>query len=290
MHIDLHTHTTASDGMLPPRELVALADRRGVQVLSITDHDTTTAYADLAGLETRLRLIPGIEFSTQWQGLEIHVVGLQIRLDDPDLVRGIAQQQQSRSERTERIAARLEKLGIPDPLPGARAIAGKLAAGRPHFARHLVNTGKVGTLGEAFKKYLAAGKPGYCRPEWADLEQVIAWIRGAGGTAVLAHPAHYKLTQAKLRRLLEAFQAAGGKAVEVVSGLQSQEVTATLTRLCAKRELLASCGSDFHEARPGGAAPGGFDPIPASLTPVWHDWNINGSESSALDTTQTTNL
>ena len=185
MHIDLHTHTTASDGMLPPRELVALADRRGVQVLSITDHDTTTAYADLAGLETRLRLIPGIEFSTQWQGLEIHVVGLQIRLDDPDLVRGIAQQQQSRSERTERIAARLEKLGIPDPLPGARAIAGKLAAGRPHFARHLVNTGKVGTLGEAFKKYLAAGKPGYCRPEWADLEQVIAWIRGAGGTAVL---------------------------------------------------------------------------------------------------------
>lgn len=278
MIVDLHTHTTASDGVLPPQKLVTLAARRGVRVLSITDHDTVAAYADLAGLTTDLTLVPGIEFSTQWQGVEIHVVGLQIRLHDPELLRGIALQQRSRSERAERIAARLEKLGIPDPLPGARAIAGKQAAGRPHFARHLVNTGKAANLGEAFKKYLAAGKPGYCRPEWANLEQIIAWIGDAGGTAVLAHPGHYKLTNAKLGRLVTAFQEAGGKAVEVVSGLQSQELTASLARLCAKHGLLASCGSDFHETRPGGAEPGGFDAVPADLIPVWHDWNLNGSK------------
>ncbi|MEJ2761155.1 MAG: PHP domain-containing protein, partial [Gammaproteobacteria bacterium] len=235
MRIDLHTHTTASDGVLPPGKLIALAARRGVRVLSITDHDTVAAYADPDCLTTDLHLVPGIEFSTQWQGVEIHVVGLRIRLEDQDLLHGIALQQQSRSERTERIAARLEKLGIPDPLPGARAIAGKQAAGRPHFARHLVNTGKVGSLGEAFKKYLAAGKPGYCRPDWAALEQVIAWIRGAGGIAVLAHPTHYKLTRTKLDRMVAAFQEAGGEAVEVVSGLQNPEVTAFLARLCAKR-------------------------------------------------------
>lgn len=278
MHIDLHTHTTASDGVLAPRELVALAERRGVRILSITDHDTVAAYAELEGLQTDLRLVPGIEFSTQWQRTEIHVVGLGIRLDDPALNRGIEMQQRSREQRTERIAAKLEKLGLPDPLPAVQAIAGTRAAGRPHFARHLVDTGKVADMGQAFKKYLAVGKPGYCRPEWAPLDEVIAWIQGAGGTAVLAHPAHYNLTRTRLAKLVTAFQEAGGNAMEVVSGVQAPGVTTSLARLCTKHGLLASCGSDFHQARPGGAQPGGYDAIPPSCTPIWHDWGIEGPQ------------
>jgi predicted metal-dependent phosphoesterase TrpH len=278
MHIDLHTHTTASDGVLKPRELVALAERRGVRVLSITDHDTVAAYAELEDLQTELRLVPGIEFSTQWRRMEVHIVGLDIRLDEPALIRGIALQQQSREQRAERIAARLEKLGLPDPLPAVQAIAGTRAAGRPHFARHLVDTGRVADMGQAFKKFLAVGKPGYCRPEWAALDEVIAWIQDAGGTAVLAHPAHYNLTRTKLAGLLTAFAEAGGNAMEVVSGVQSPEVTASLARLCVKQGLLASCGSDFHQVRAGGAQPGGFDALPPSCTPVWQDWHLNDSE------------
>ena len=279
MHIDLHTHTTASDGVLSPRELVARAESCGVRILSITDHDTVAAYAELDGLQTDLRLIPGIEFSTQWRRTEIHVVGLDIRLDDPELSRGIAAQRKSREQRTERIAARLEKLGLPDPLPAVQAIAGSRAAGRPHFARYLVDSGRVADMSQAFKKYLAVGKPAYCRPDWAPLEEIITWIRGAGGTAVLAHPAHYKLTRTKLAALVTAFQGMGGTAMEVVSGVQTPGVTASLARICTRHGLLASCGSDFHRARPGGAQPGGFDAVPSSCTPVWHDWDINDSKS-----------
>lgn len=274
MHIDLHTHTTASDGSLAPRELVAFAGRRGVEVLSVTDHDTCAAYEALRGLETEVRLVPGIEFSTQWRGRELHIVGLNIRLDDPGLQQNIARQQCARLARAERIAARLDKLGVPDSLASAQAIAGHQAVGRPHFARHLVNTGKVRDMGAAFKKYLAAGKPGYCRPDWAEPAQVMDWIHTAGGTAVLAHPAQYGFTRTRLGECVAAFREAGGDAMEVVTGLQSAETTTLLAKLCTRHELLASCGSDYHESRPGGAEPGGFDPLPPSCTPVWQAWGL----------------
>lgn len=279
MHIDLHTHTTASDGKLSPRELLARAGQRGVRVLSITDHDSVAAYGKLDGGDAGVQLVAGIEFSTQWRGTEIHIVGLNIRTDDPDLQAGIARQQRARTERGERIAARLEKLGVPEPLAAARAIAGRRAVGRPHFARHLVNTGTARDMGTAFRKYLAAGKPGYARPQWAEPAEVIDWIHAAGGTAVLAHPAHYKLTRTRLGLCLDAFQDAGGDAMEVISGRQNAATTAGLARLCTRRDLLASCGSDFHESRPGGAEPGGYDPLPPGVTPVWRDWNLDGGES-----------
>jgi predicted metal-dependent phosphoesterase TrpH len=276
MHIDLHTHTTASDGSLTPRELLAYAQRRGVRVLSVTDHDSVAAYGELAGPAAGLRLVPGIEFSTQWRGREIHIVGLNIRLDDPGLQQGVAEQQRARLARAERIAARLEKLGVPEALAAAQAIAGRRAVGRPHFARHLVNTGRARDLGAAFRKYLAAGRPGYARPAWAEPGRVITWIHAAGGTAVLAHPAHYGFTRTKLGECVAAFREAGGDAMEVVTGLQGAATTALLARLCAGHGLLASCGSDYHESRPGGAEPGGFDPLPPSCVPVWQAWN--GSE------------
>lgn len=274
MHIDLHTHTTASDGSLSPRELLAHAGQRGVEILSVTDHDSVAAYGELDGGCPGVRIVAGIEFSTQWRGTEIHIVGLNLRTDDPHLQAGIARQQCARTERGERIAARLEKLGVPEPLAAARAIAGRRAVGRPHFARHLVNTGTVKDMGAAFRKYLAAGKPGYARPRWAEPAEVIDWIHAAGGTAVLAHPAHYKLTRTRLGLCLDAFQAAGGEAMEVISGRQDPATTTTLAKLCAGRGLLASCGSDYHESRPGGAEPGGFDALPPTVTPVWRDWKI----------------
>ncbi|MEX2525025.1 MAG: PHP domain-containing protein [Gammaproteobacteria bacterium] len=269
MHIDLHTHTTASDGMLEPMQLVQKARECGVRVLSITDHDTMAAYEDLVDRDTGLRLIPGIEWSTRWQKLEIHIVGLNVRPENADLRDGIRQQQHSRMDRADRIAAKLEKLGVDTPLAGAERLAQNRHIGRPHFARHMVDCGFVRNESQAFDKYLSAGKAAYCRTEWAPMEQVIEWTHSAGGLAVLAHPAAYKLTRSKLTSLIAGFKAAGGDAMEVVSGRQTRDMTSTLANLCRKQGLLASCGSDYHRSAPGFAEPGGFETLPSACRPVW---------------------
>jgi len=272
MHIDLHTHTTASDGVLTPGELLDKARQRGVSVLSITDHDSVAGYDELAGTEIDLTLIPGLEWSTRWRRLEIHVLGLGIRPDDAGLRRALQQQQAARRDRAGRIAAKLEKLGVEQPLEGARRQAGDRIIGRPHFARHMVDTGFVRDESRAFSKYLAAGKPAWCGTEWAGMEQVIEWTHAAGGQAVLAHPAAYKLTRIKLTELAEGFRAAGGDGMEVVSGKQIRDVTTNLANLCRKTGLLASCGSDFHRSGPGMAEPGDCDLPISACRPVWEGW------------------
>lgn len=272
MHIDLHTHTTASDGVFSPRELIARARQRGVSVLSITDHDSVAAYDELDGTETGVTLIPGLEWSTRWRRSEIHVLGLGLCPDDAELRRALEQQQAARRDRAARIAAKLEKLGVEQPLDGARRQAGEHIIGRPHFARHMVDTGFVRDESRAFSKYLAAGKPAWCGTEWAGLEQVIAWTHAAGGLAVLAHPAAYKLTRTKLGELIDDFCAAGGDGMEVVSGKQTQEVTTNLVNLCRRTGLMASCGSDFHRSGPGMAEPGECDLPVSACRPVWAGW------------------
>ena len=170
------------------------------------------------------------------------------------------------------IAARLRRLGIPDPLPAVLDASGNGHIGRPQFAVHLVETGVVRDLKTAYRKFLGRGKPGDVRSGWASLDEVIRWVRAAGGTPVLAHPAKYGLTKTKLRKLAREFGAAGGQALEVVCGPQSGTTTAWLARLANELGLEASCGSDFHSPAQGWSRPGGFPPLPDGVRPVWQSW------------------
>jgi len=269
MIFDLHTHTLCSDGALQPRELLARAAEQGVGVLAVTDHDTLDAYRELPRGPGPVRLVHGIEFSTQWERTGIHVVGLDFDPGSAAVRAGVEFQSRARMERAERIAEVLEKRGVPDALAGAAGLARGSYIGRPHFARYLVDIGKAKNLQAAFRKYVGDGTSGDIRQHWADLPQVVQWIREAGGIAVLAHPLKYKMTRSRLKRLLAAFVAAGGQGLEVVSGQQNPQQTRSLAELCAPMKLLASCGSDFHAPGPRWAELGAFLPLPGDVTPVW---------------------
>jgi len=269
MIADLHCHTTASDGALAPRELVQRAIERDVDLLAITDHDTVAAYADLIDAEFKLRLIHGIELSTQWRGHTIHVVGLGIDIDGVVMQTAVAQQAKARNLRAEKIGARLDKLGFAGALEGAAHLAGTSPIGRPHFAQHLVESGQVKSIAASFKKLLGPGKPGDVKHYWAPLETITGWIIAAGGVPVLAHPGKYRMTNAKLGALVDEFRECGGRSIEVLCGQQSADVTAKLARICNTRDMLASCGSDFHAPGRPWSELGGCGTLPRDCRPVW---------------------
>lgn len=270
--IDLHMHSTASDGALPPAEVVALCRVRGLTHMALTDHDTMDgiAVAQAAARREGIRLIPGTELSSQWRGINIHVVGLLPEGPRGDLVTGLAAQAQARERRALKIAERMERVGLADALARAREQAGSpRPLGRPDFARALVAAGLVPDIGAAFRKHLGNGKAGDIKAHWPFLSEVVAWILDAGGVAVLAHPLRHGLTRRKRGLLLDDFAAAGGQAAELVSGFQNADLTRDLARQLQERNLYGSVGSDFHF--PGGhLAPGSMSPVPRTATPpVW---------------------
>ena len=273
MNIDFHCHTTASDGSLSPLDLLHLALERDIDMLSITDHDTLDAYRQLDQTASKIQIIPGIELSSQWKKRGVHIVGLNIGLSSPSILEAVERQSNSRRERAEIIADKLERLGFTDCLAGALSFAsGPNQIGRPHFGKHLVAIGAVSNIQQAFKRYLGAGKTGDIKDQWATPQQVISWIRDSGGVAVLAHPTKYKLTRSKLTELLTDFKAAGGEGLEVISGAQVPSVTRDMARLCRDFEFEASCGSDFHAPNQQWAALGRVAPLPDYCTPLWHRW------------------
>jgi predicted metal-dependent phosphoesterase TrpH len=266
---DLHSHTSFSDGSLPPADLINRAVEKNVDALSITDHDTVDAYRhlpeDLAGIE----LVAGIEFSTLWRNTGIHVLGLNIDPGSDAIEAGVRFQADARMQRARRIGENLEKRGIEGAFAGAAKLASGSYIGRPHFAQHVINIGKARDMAAAFKNYLGDGKAGDVRQHWAELAQIIGWIRDANGIAVLAHPLKYKLTRTKLKRLLTEFIGLGGEGMEVVSGQQTPQHTSGMVQVCVEMELLASCGSDFHMPGKRWAELGSFTPLPPRVTPVW---------------------
>lgn len=250
MIIDFHTHSHASDGALAPGDLLAEAVAAGVQQFALTDHDTVAGYRALreagAALHGNMQLLAGTELSTLWSGVGIHVVGLGMDIDHPVLHAGLERLDAARRERAGLIAERLEKLGMPGALAGAQAEAGVSQIGRPHFAAWMVAQGHVEDANRAFDKYLGAGKIGDVKTCWPPLAEATGWIVAAGGIAVLAHPLKYRMTRTKLKRCLQDFAAAGGSAMEVYSGRQTEEQTRDLCKLAVAMGLLASVGSDFH--------------------------------------------
>ncbi len=272
MIFDLHCHTNCSDGALSPEALISRATDKGVSVLSITDHDTIAGWqmAEAHALKAGIKLIPGIEFSSQWSKGQVHIVGLDIATDNPVLLTAINQQANAREQRSQQIADKLHKLGIEGALQGAMEFAGNAQLTRPHFAQFLVAKGFAKDMNTAFKKYLGQGKAADVKYQWPDMQEVIGWIKSAGGIAVLAHPAKYDLTRTRLCKLVEEFIAAGGQAMEVISGLQSPEITKDLVRIANQYGLYASCGSDFHYPNQHWHELGAFGVMPDNIKPVWH--------------------
>lgn len=273
MIVDLHCHTTASDGALSPADLVDRAVQQGVNVLAITDHDTVDGLLQLPAAPADIEMVSGVELSCTWGKRLIHVVGLNIQIDSEPLITGLRQQQQSRQLRAELIAEKLEKYGFSGAYDYVSALAGGGQIGRPHFARFLVEKGYVANEKQAFKKFLGAGKPGDIKTTWPSMATAVEWICASGGVAVLAHPHHYKLTTTKLYALTTDFRAAGGRAVEVISGQQPRDRTQYLLQLVERFDMLASIGSDFH--RPGQAwnELGQMGELPGRCRPVWSAWN-----------------
>jgi len=272
--VDLHTHSTASDGGLAPAALVRAAAERGVRCLALTDHDTC-AGLDEARAEAEaqgVRLINGIELSSVWGPRGVHVVGLDMDPHHPAMREAVSHQQQARERRADEIAARLEKQGFEGILAAAQQQAGAAQVGRPHFARALVACGYVSSEGEAFKRYLGAGKIGDIRAHWPAMAQAIAWIHAAGGVAILAHPGKYDLTWTKLRRLVADFVAAGGDGIEVSYGGENRERIRELVRMANQQRLLASVGSDYHSPRYHWTELGKFPPLPEPVDGVWERW------------------
>lgn len=269
MIFDLHSHTTYSDGALAPDVLFERATEQHVDVLSITDHDTVDAYLGIPPIPASLQLVPGIEFSTQWENIGIHVLGLNIEPGSGAIAEGTRYQSNARLNRARQIAENLAKKGIVDSLPGAQKLSAGSYIGRPHFARYLVDIGKVDSVGTAFRKYLGDGKAGDVKQHWAELRQIVEWIRDSKGIPVLAHPLKYKLTRSKLKRLLDAFRMAGGQGMEVVSGQQTPRQTADMAQLCKEKNLFASCGSDFHMPGKHWGELGVFAALPDDVIPVW---------------------
>lgn len=269
---DLHSHTTASDGLLTPTELVERAVAMRVNVLAITDHDT------IGGLEEArqaihhqqlpLRLVAGVEISTLWENHEIHIVGLGMNTEHPSLCELLRQQVQHRQNRAEHIAARLEKSRIPDALAGASRLASGGQITRAHFARYLVEIGVAPSINQVFKKYLAKGKIGYVPPQWCTIKQAVEAIHQSGGVSVLAHPGRYDLTAKWLKRLLTTFVESDGQAMEIAQCQQAPDERTQLARYARDFHLLGSQGSDFHQPC-AWIELGRKLWLPADVEPVW---------------------
>lgn len=274
-NFDLHNHSTRSDGLLTPTQLIELATRTGVDAIALTDHDTTEGLEEAAEAARRvaIRFVPGVEISVSWGETTLHVVGLQVDAGCEALREGLAGIRGGRMERARRIGAALAKLGYEGTFEAALALArDERLLSRTHFARHLVERGAVRDIQHAFDRYLAKGKPAYVAHRWADLEQAVGWIRASGGTAVLAHPGRYDLKPMFRHELLGQFRALGGEAIEVVTGSHRPEEYALWQREALEYGFMASRGADYHGPGESPCEPGKLPPLHASLTPVWSKW------------------
>ncbi|MFK8069067.1 MAG: PHP domain-containing protein [Gammaproteobacteria bacterium] len=269
--IDLHMHSTASDGVLSPTELVELVYENKVNVMSLTDHDTTDGLeeARYAAKQKGIKLINGVEMSASWNKKVLHIIALNIDPENRQLIEALENTKKQRLERAERIAKKLEGAGITGSLEGAKKFSNGGLITRPHFAQYLVETGKAKDPQDAFKRYLGNNKKAYVSTEWPSMEVVLDLIKQAGGIAILAHPLRYRLTASWMRRLLTSFKENGGQAMEVVCGYYTSTEIETSTSLALKFDLMGSVGSDFHGHNQYSNQPGNFPALPSSIMPVW---------------------
>lgn len=275
MGYDLHCHSTLSDGLLTPSEVVRRAAARGVAVLALTDHDEVAGLAEarVAAREAGVQFIEGSELSVTWRDHTVHIVALGVDPENSVFANGLETVRTTRDARARRIAQSLAASGIPDALEGALAyVTSERLISRTHFARYLIDAGHARDMKEAFKRFLTTGKPGYVPHTWATLSDAVGWIHAAGGQAVIAHPGRYKLTNVELRALITEFRDLGGDALEVVSPSHTPAQYAEFAALARAFGLKASCGTDFHGPGESRLDFGELPPLPAGVDPVWSAW------------------
>jgi hypothetical protein len=275
LRYDLHCHSTHSDGLLTPSELVRKAARSGVDVLALTDHDELSGLAEARAeaREAGLELVDGAELSVSWRDLTLHIVGLRVDPHCPALCKGLEAIRTGRTGRARRIGEALTAAGIPGAYEGAlRYATSERLISRTHFARFLVEAGHVRETKDVFRRFLVPGKPGHVAHAWVSMTEAIGWIHAAGGQAVLAHPGRYKVGASAMRELLAEFRDAGGDGIEVLSPSHSRDESAAFARHARKFGLLASSGSDYHGPGESRVNLGGMPPLPAALAPVWSEW------------------
>jgi predicted metal-dependent phosphoesterase TrpH len=272
--IDLHCHSTISDGLYPPEALVAHAHKQGVKVLALTDHD------DISGLsiarceaeQLGMQFIDGVEISVTWKKRTLHIVGLKVDPNNAALKAVLAKVKQSRLERAKLMAEGLDKVGITGSFEGVQAIAGNSIITRTHFARFLVKNGHVRNNKAVFKRYLVKGKPGFIDQQWMSLEEAVTLIKDSGGTAVIAHPGRYGLGMVNMHLLMHEFKSYGGEAIEVVTGSHTPSQYDQFAKIAHRFSLKASLGSDFHGPGISYMEMGCITELPAECVPVWNDW------------------
>jgi predicted metal-dependent phosphoesterase TrpH len=247
--IDLHSHTNKSDGSLSPGELIALARRKGLQTLAITDHDTLEGYDEAVpdAREAGLDLICGVELSTKFRGQTVHILGYFFDPSSNQEFRGhLDCLQKARKDRNHRLAARLRELGLSIDVGEVERL-GRSQAGRPHFARLLVEKGYVSKVQEAFDRYLDESAPGYVERKEASLDNVINWIHQGGGLASWAHPVRMvKKSGVPVETLFREMHANGIDAIEAYHSDHGPHDRDEYLAAAAKLGLAVTGGSDFH--------------------------------------------
>lgn len=277
--IDLHTHTTASDGTFTPSQLVNQAKKNNVTHLAITDHDTVSGLVEAikAGEDCHVHIIPGIEFSTRHEDEEIHIVGLNIDFQNKELLSELKSIQDDRSTRNERMITRLKELGYDVSLEEAMSLTGGEILTRAHFAKLLVNKGYFKRLDDVFKNLLHSKGRGYIKRRTLSSVEAVKLIKSAGGKAILAHPLLYRLSDSALEQLVAILADAGLDGIEAYYYSFSHEDILKIKGLATKYHLALSGGSDFHGAnRPGvdvGLGKGDLDISPTLLDELGISFN-----------------
>lgn len=243
MKVDLHLHTTASDGQLTPGELVALSRSVRLDVIAITDHDTTDGITDAqAAASGALTVLPGIELSAEEDGLDIHMLGYFIDVGDSTFQARIASFRDDRVTRARRIVDKLTTLNVPVEWDRVQAIAGDGSIGRPHIARAMIEAGHVPTIADAFDRYLRTGGPAYVARQRLSPEEAVDMVHNAGGVAVMAHPGLVRDYLAIVERLVPA----GLDGLEIYHPKNTMTIRDNLRGLAARHNLIVTGGSDFH--------------------------------------------
>lgn len=253
--VDLHTHSTASDGTLSPEALVDLAAEKGLTALALTDHDTMAGVppALARGAACGVHVVPGVELGVEWEGAgTMHILGYFVRYGDPRLEESLAGLRAERRERARRMVARLNELGCVVSFEQVEQIGSGEAIGRPHVARALLESGAVKSLAQAFERYLKRGRPAFVEKEELSPAEGISLLKSSGGIAILAHPATLRLGKKTLARCVEELKEQGLDGLEAFwSGHNAAQVE-SYTALARRLGLLITGGSDFHgENKPG---------------------------------------
>jgi len=250
--VDLHVHTTASDGDLSPRECVAEAAREGLAAIAITDHDTIAGNAEAvaAGREFGIKVVPGVEVSCSHERFTVHLLGYYPNEDDERLAAMLAQLRSRREERNPRILARLAELGCPVDYDEVLEVSGGTVVGRPHIAAVMVRKGYVGSLAEAFDRYLARGAAAYVERAKPPVAEAIAVLSQARAIPVLAHPGILGADDfAEIERLVRELVPLGLRGIEAYYHNHNMALTSRLIALAQREGLLFTGGTDFHGSR-----------------------------------------